>query len=202
MAPIKVRIEGEEYMIDKVNEMTLFPLIKVFGSDVAPDDPSKNKRLALVAKLAANREEIKTKGESAHLLDEQDRIQQEMVSLPTNKEYKKWQSRFLGRFSDPINQASTAYAIKSLIPELPESVCKYELFKMDDGDRYKVEFTFGLSAMDLLALVDAIDPLLKARKNEIDGIKPVSEVKGITPVGERAELEARLATLKAEETEV
>jgi hypothetical protein len=198
MAAIKVRIEGEEYSIAKVNEMTLFPLIKVFGSDIAPEDPSKAQRLALVAELSAVQEEITAKGETRKLLDEQDRIQTAMVALPTTKEYKKWQSKFLGRFSDPINQASTAYAIKALIPELPDSICKYELYKMDDGDRYKVEFTFGLSAMDLLALVDAIDPLLKARKNEIDGAK-VPTAKAMTPLKERAELEARLAVLSETE---
>jgi hypothetical protein len=197
MAPIKVRIKGVEYHVSEINEMALFPLLKIFGNDIAPEDPSKDKRLALVAKMAAVREEIDSKGETNALLDKLDKVQEEMVALPTSKEYKKWQSKFLGRFSDPINQANAAYAIKSIIPELPDDVCKYELYK-EEGDRYKPEFTFALSAMDLLALVDAIDPLLKARKNEIDGAK-VPSAKAMTPLRERTELEARLAVLSETE---
>jgi hypothetical protein len=198
MAPIKVRIKGVEYSVSEINEMALFPLLKIFGNDIAPEDPSKDKRLALVAKMAAVREEIDSNGETSALLDKLDKIQEEMVALPTSKGYKKWQSKFLGRFSDPINQANAAYAIKSIIPELPDDVCKYELYK-EEGDRYKPEFTFGLTAMDLLALVDAIDPLLKARKNEIDGAKAIAPIQGKTPMGERAELEARLAVLSETE---
>jgi hypothetical protein len=197
MSQIKVRIKGIEYPVSEINEMALFPLLKIFGNDIAPEDPSKDKRLALVAKMAAVREEIDSKGETNALLDKLDKVQEEMVALPTSKEYKKWQSKFLGRFSDPINQANAAYAIKSIIPELPDDVCKYELYK-EEGDRYKPEFTFALSAMDLLALVDAIDPLLKARKNEIDGAK-VPTAKVMTPLRERTELEARLATLNETE---
>lgn len=167
--PISVRVAGETYTVSTISELALFPLLKVFGSDIAPED--KN-----------------------------------------SKAYQKWQARFLGRFSDPINQASVAYSIRNIIPELPESVVKYNLYRREDGDYY-VDFALNISAMDLLALVTAIEPLLMARKDEIEGKKTVQPMtvgdRGQPIVGksillhdpsieeQRTQLQAQLAALEA-----
>jgi hypothetical protein len=90
-----------------------------------------------------------------------------------SKEYKKWQERFLSRFADPTNQASVAYSLRNVIPELPESVVKYVLYREESGDR-REDFVLNISAMDLLALVDAISPLLNARAAELEG-KPLTK---------------------------
>jgi hypothetical protein len=130
MAPIKVRVAGIEYEVSTVNELAIFPMLRVFGTDLAPEDKD-------------------------------------------SKEYKKWQQKFLTRFADPINQASVAYSLRTIIPELPESVVKYTLYKEESGDR-REDFVLNIGAMDLLALVDAISPLLNARAAELEG-KPVKE---------------------------
>ena len=116
--PIKVRVAGEEYEVSAVNELALFPLLRVFGTDIAPTDQH-------------------------------------------SKEYKKWQQKFLGRFADPTNQASVAYSLRTIIPDLPESVVKYVLYKEESGDR-REDFVLNIGAMDLLALITAISPLLLA----------------------------------------
>jgi hypothetical protein len=123
MAPIKVRVAGIEYEVSTVNELAIFPMLRVFGTDLAPEDKD-------------------------------------------SKEYKKWQQKFLTRFADPTNQASVAYSLRTIIPELPESVVKYTLYKEEGGDR-REDFVLNIGAMDLLALVDAISPLLNARAAEL-----------------------------------
>jgi hypothetical protein len=134
VAPIKVRVAGIEYEVSTINELAIFPMLRVFGTDTAPEDT-------------------------------------------TSKEYKKWQQKFLARFADPINQASVAYSLSTIIPDLPESVVKYALYKEESGDR-REDFVLNIGAMDLLALVDAISPLLNARAAEMEGKTPTASTKG------------------------
>jgi hypothetical protein len=155
--PIKVRVAGIEYEVSTVNELAIFPMLRVFGTNLAPEDTK-------------------------------------------SKEYKKWQEKFLSRFADPTNQASVAYSLRTIIPELPESVVKYVLYKEEGGDR-REDFVLNIGAMDLLALVDAISPLLNARAAELEG-RPVKEKpKGFGSfVGELKELEkADIKKLNAHE---
>lgn len=164
MNPIKVRISGAEYEVSTVNELALFPLLRVFGSDVAPTDES-------------------------------------------SKEYKKWQQKFLSRFADPINQASVAYSLSSLIPGLPESAVKYALYKEESGDR-REDFVLNISAMDLLALVMDLTPLLKARQAEIEGATPQIKAraealqKGSKGFGEKYDVSELMAIEKAATAEI
>lgn len=156
--PIKVRVAGVEYEVSTVNELAIFPMLRVFGTDLAPED--KN-----------------------------------------SKEYKKWQQKFMMRFADPINQAAVAYSLSTIIPELPESVVKYALYKEESGDR-REDFALNISAMDLLALIDAIGPLLRARADELTGKigkenpKGFKELKTDGLAGQRAALQAKLAELE------
>jgi hypothetical protein len=86
-----------------------------------------------------------------------------------SKAYRKWEKRFERWFSKPMNHYTAAYVVRTILPNLPESICRYKVFlhKKDGAERYRFDAHLGISALDFNNLIESITPLMNAQSEEI-----------------------------------